>query len=224
MIRYFKLFCILIFVHIYLAHANSDYKVISSNAQSMIIEWELKDFIQNHIYTDQKLYKQISFSGSKSSFEQGQPDIPHRPLRVGVPPGGSAQAQIISRDQQTLSDINIAPVFIPFRADRKKSATGLRENQQIYAQDQLFPASTISMSEVTKFRDIETQTIQIFPFQYNPVRKTLVYATKIRIRITFNNPRKIANTYRERGKLDRLYKDMLINFDQAKQWQAPGKK
>ena len=201
--------------------AQPDIKILKSDQQTLVLEWNLTEFEKSEISSAAEVFQQLSFYESKNGFPEGYPDIPQKIITIGIPSGGGAQVKMLSNESETLSDINLAPVFTPYKSKNGIDTYKIIKDSTIYARNRLFPESVFATSEPAQFRDISIQRILLRPFQYNPVNRSLLIYKKIRLQITYSNPNKIYRSFSPRGKLDNLYAKMLLNFDQARHWQIP---
>ncbi len=201
--------------------ARPDIKIIKSDRQTMILEWQLTDFKKKDLIASGEVFQQLSFYESVNDFPEGFPDIPQKVITIGIPSGGGARVQLLANESETLSQINLAPVFTPYKDKSGIDNYKIKKDLKIYEQSRLFPESILAKSEPSQFRDIPIQRIYLRPFQYNPATGSLTVYKKIRLKITYSNPNHIYRTFSPRGKLDQLYSKMLLNFDQAQHWQLP---
>ena len=216
-----SIFTLLIFVSLALS-APADLQIIHSDAHSMIVEWTLHLFSRESVSgaSGQPL-QQVSFLNARHSFKPGQPDIPQRLFTIGVPDGGSADIRILSQKIKTIQNIVLAPVPSLTKQVHGVPVSQFIEDPAFYQSNEPFPQQGVSLLPVSRFRDIQTQKVVLNPVRYHPKEHTLTYATSMRVQITFRNPQNKHHTFEQRGKLDALYKDMLLNFDTAKNWQIP---
>ncbi len=201
--------------------AQPDIKILKSDQQTLILEWKLTDFAKTDISSATEQLQQIAFFDGSNGFSEGYPDIPQKVITIGIPSGGSAQVQMLYNETETLTDVSLAPVFTPHKDKSGIDSYRITKNAAVYERNQLFPETVIAKSDPSQFRDIPIQRILLRPFQYNPVTHSLIVYKKIRLQITYSNPNHIYRSYSPRGKLDKLYSKMLLNFDEAQHWQLP---
>ena len=194
---------------------SQDYKIISSNSSYIEFEYypanvNSQNFSSNgenfSVYEFQYgLDKSISFSGS--------PDLKYRSLSVFLPSERSNTVQVIDYDMKEEQNVNIAPVpgvklFNPnIRSFENVIYTYSKSAE--YSQNKYFPEKFVSLNGVGPLRDAVTGNVVIYPFQYNPVTKSIRYYSRIRVRITFgespvmlSRPRSREEvTYKQRNKL-----------------------
>ncbi len=222
MFRFARFIFIVLIFSSFAVSASPDLHIIQSDAKGMIVEWTLRSFTQESLTSEAGLtFQYFSFLNARHPFKAGQPDIPQRLFTIGIPEGGGASIRILSLKSKTLQNIHLAPVPSLNKQVNGVPVSQIIEDPAIYQNNAFFPQKRVELLPVTRFRDIHIQKVVLNPFRYNPKERTLTYATSMRIQITYQNPLNKQGTFEERGKLDALYKDMLLNFDVAKNWQIP---
>ena len=205
---------------------SQDYKIISSNSSYIEFEYypanvNSQNFSSNgenfSVYEFQYgLDKSISFSGS--------PDLKYRSLSVFLPSERSNTVQVIDYDMKEEQNVNIAPVpgvklFNPnIRSFENVIYTYSKSAE--YSQNKYFPEKFVSLNGVGPLRDAVTGNVVIYPFQYNPVTKSIRYYSRIRVRITFGESPVMLSRPRSREEVE-LLTNSGINFSNAASWMNP---
>lgn len=202
-------------------YGNPDIKIISSTAEQLVFDWDMQDFTLSDVNIGQEILHKLSFFRATNGFEPGQPDIPQRSITIGIPGEVASRIKIISSESRKLEQINLAPVFIPHKESNGLGNYQILRDEHFYQNNIFFPEQIVDQIPVAKFRDIYTENISLRPFQYNPVEKTLIIYSKIRIQVDYINKNNSKSTFQSRSKIDYLYAQKMINFEQAQFWQTP---
>ncbi len=202
------------------ANPYDDIRIVESNQDYMIIEWQVRNFQLQEFQYKNETYQTAGYDNGESMAESGHPDIPYRTVTIGVPPNSNPTVQILNRAAKTFRSVQLAP-----QPDVQVDKNGLsyfifEPDPEIYTQNRLIPANPVQLSEENKFRDIPIRKIHLTPLQYNPVNRTLHFSPATRLKISYNQKQQISRTFRKQGALDDLYPEILLNFDQAKHWQT----
>ena len=197
-----------------------DVKIIEQSASRIVIDWQPQDFRLNEIETDGKMFNRAVFDMAFSAGEPGMPDIPWRSFTVGKPKGSAVRITLLESDKTTFSNVNLAP--LPEMGQNKQGISRFIyiQDASVYNSERLYPQQTILHADGGKFRDIAIEKIQLTPLQYSPATKTVQFHKRMRLLIEFTPPPGRSGKFRSRGKLDALYQSILLNFDQAKNWQS----
>ncbi len=197
-----------------------DVKVIEHNRQYMILEWTPQELQLKKVSDNGRTYLLPDFAFGQPDGMPGQPAIPWRTLTIGIPENGSLVVQILVSEKKEVRNAQLAP--IP-QIGRDKNGVTMEElipNTEAYSSDRFLPQQIFRLQEPTFFRDIPIQYVQLTPVQYNPSNQTLILFTKLRLKISYRGDVSKQARFRMRGKLDRLYDKMILNFQEARQWQV----
>ena len=180
-----------------------DVKLVQSNANEEIYEISISDLkITTGSKEGQETYQIVSFKNNTYLSTSNIYDLPIRILKFIVPEDGDLDIFLISKSDKTISNVNL-----------KEKKTYELSNVHI---DQL-----IVIGEKKRFRDMMIQEVIINPLSYNQLAKSLKLTHKLKIKVRYSGKINPSTAYKERGKLDKLYKKMVINFETGKNWQIP---
>jgi len=201
--------------------AYPDVKILAGSEKSLTIEYSLLNFKMEKVQNGQELFRRISFWGARYQPQPGKPLVPYRLLKIGLPPGAKPTVYILNEQTQTFSQVDLLPGPTPIKDRQGIAAATYRPDALAYQHDSFLPQKIARLHTPTRFRDIRMQELELTPVQYNASTRQLLLYKKIRLRIDFNAPPVSKHPFQQRGKLDALYSDMLLNFQNAKHWQRP---
>ncbi|HEX7574213.1 MAG TPA: C25 family peptidase propeptide domain-containing protein, partial [Bacteroidota bacterium] len=162
--------------------------------------------------------------------DSGSPQLPVETVSLGVPFGSSITVELVDPVYQESANILVAPV-----PRYRKTAEGGHEALYLkdgaaYAADRFYPARTLWSDPPFVFRQQQIVTIHLAPVLYNPSKKILrrLMSGGIRIRTIVRGPGKGAAQGAAAGVTDvhfeNVFKNLILNYDQAKQWRRSGAK
>ena len=102
----------------------------------------------------------------------GAPDLPTTSTLLAVPANGDLQTDISYTSIRVESNVDLAP-FQPVQLEAEEVDEDFSIDREIYAKDAWFPQSPVILHERFQLRDLTLVTVEVSPFQYNPVRKEL---------------------------------------------------
>ncbi len=117
----------------------------------------------------------------------GAPDLPTTSTLLAVPATGELQTEISYTSMHVESDINLAP-FQPVQLETHNRPEGFAMDQAIYTQDAWFPESPVMLHERFQMRDLTLVTVEVSPFQYNPVTKELRVYEGLEVNVNHSEP------------------------------------
>ncbi len=190
--------------------SQSDLKVLSSNTNSIVIEYAPAYNIHERLINNQT-YLNISFGlGSEEiSNNIGNPLVQARYLNIGVPSEFGNTIKILNSSYKEI-DGKIQPT--PRVEGREEKAGFIFEVGKDYYNYQP-QTELVTFDEYGITRGIKTQTLKIFPVKFSPAQNKIKLFTKIVFQIDYSSNRNNLNRTN-----DNFLNDGLINFDAAKNW------
>lgn len=187
-----------------------DIKVLSSDLNSIIIEYKpiYGDTIfipsQGQQYTNVKLLGGLLENYQKS----GLPQVQVMALNVGVPAEVGNTIQIISSDFSTMIG-----KYLPNPQLGRDSLGTVETYLESTNYSSFSNQEIVSFGEYGLVRNLPVQTIKIYPIQFDGSSNTIKLYKKILFRITFSNAgsnRQIID--------DDLLQSLVLNWDAARNW------
>lgn len=200
-----------------------DIDVIVSDNSKIIFDYYPVVSRENKII-DNKTYVYYSASNCSYNDESGYPMMPERHVTVGLPAGGSANINIIQQEFYSEKGIMILPVPEKVLSD-EISWDNYTVDNNAYSSDKWLGQEMYSSGEPSSLRKQTVQNIILYPLQYNPFGKEVKVCSRMRVEISFVNSNETGGRYYPDQQFEQVYKNVLINYEQAKNWrQGPVKK
>ena len=156
---------------------------------------------------------EISISAITIPNEAGKPNLPADSRMMAIPQGATATLQVVSFDKEVIHNVNIAPA-LRIQAESEEPDMNYVKDLTIYNKDAYYPAEPFVMGN-SYIRGVESVTVSITPFQYNPVTKDLVVYTNIELALTFEGGNGHFGDDRLRSPYwDPILAAELLNYDQ----------
>jgi len=193
---------------------NKDVEVKESNASNLVFEYHPQFQKSNFVELENGKYELLKVvNANEQRNESGSPRTIERYISFGLPSYEKPNVTILASDYEDIPNANVLP--IPFWEKGEEMPTPVyNPTSEFYSQNKFFPENIFSFEEPKKSGGVSTSTIQIAPFQYNPVTKTLRKYSRVVVKVEFGSAKFIAN-----GKpISENMNDVLINFDVAKHW------
>ena len=155
--------------------------------------------------------QEIIMKGSFSSFAEGLPNLPFENHFIAVPRGAKVSVKVKENGSQTLGGIDLLPaaeVMLNNAAEQPK----LRKDMSVFGKDANFPVENVTIAQPTQIRGLDVVMLNVTPFRYNPVRKTLeiIYDMDIEIRFEGGDGKFGDARYRNPA-WDGILRDLVIN-------------
>ena len=163
-------------------------------------------------------YQKITFDGAEVLAEIGEPQIPSTGVLVGVPLNGAVSVQILDSEIESISNVSLAP-----QPGVKRLDIGFdyiyKRDETAYSSAFFSPSETVSSSEPYFFQNQRLTKIIIRPLQYNPAANTVRRYKKITVQVAFSGVDEERVVAPEKNEI--VYKQLILNYDQAKKWRKP---
>ena len=183
----------------------------SSTAFGLSLHYILNEItIADYNHGDDK-GQEILMKGSFGSFAEGLPNLPFENHYIAVPHGAKVSVKVKENGCQTLNGIDLLPaaeVILNNAAEQPK----LRKDMSVFGKDANFPSENVTIAEPTQIRGLDVVMLNITPFRYNPVRKTLEVIYDMDIEISFEGGDGQFGDARYRNPAwDGILRDLVIN-------------
>ena len=130
-------------------------------------------------------YDRITIEGLSYNYEPGHPELPVLPVQIIIPAGEEAVKVKVSykRSESVTGTYNVYPRQIPYPISYKDKVSFVEPANEIYSKNEFYPVKLVSNVTTQYLRGHSIALLNLFPVQYNPVTKELLYHSSITISI-----------------------------------------
>ena len=156
----------------------------SSTASGLSLHYILNEITVADYKNGDTQGQEIIMKGSFGSFSEGLPNLPFENHYIAIPRGAKVSVNVKENGSQTLNGVDLLPaaeVILNNAAEQPK----LRKDMNVFGKDANFPAKNVTIAQATQIRGLDVVTLNITPFRYNPVKKTLEVIYDMDIEISF---------------------------------------
>jgi hypothetical protein len=158
--------------------------LVSSNIDQSTIHFKTDGFFTSQAFSTQNgPALVISLEGATPILRKGAPDLPKMTASVIIPDLANMKVEIVNADYRDFENIFVAPSKGNLTRDIDPSTVPFEFGRE-YSTNAFFPGDLTGSREPYIIRDYRGQTIIAYPFQYNPVTKTLRVYTDITVKIS----------------------------------------
>lgn len=202
-----------------------DYKILSSNASFIEIEYNLQGQNVREInFNGERLSVYEFNNGLSKNTQSGSPDMRCRSFGLMLPSHNNNTVQVIDYDMKEEQGVTIAPVpqmYFPDPNVRSFENILYSYNKNSdYTQNKFIPENPAELISTGLFRDIPSGNLVINPYQYNPVTRTLKIYNRIRVRVTFGETPIMLGKPRSYAEME-LLKGAALNSLLGIGWTSP---
>ncbi|MEE4177465.1 MAG: C25 family cysteine peptidase [Bacteroides sp.] len=161
----------------------ADITLINSNIQTTQIQFSVDGFLSTDIRTPQGIQQLISLENGVQIIEKGAPDLAKLYTSIIIPDTEEMEVRVVRSSYEDFENIEVLPSKGHFTRDINPDDVPYTYSE-VYQNDAFWPGILAQLEDPFIIRDFRGQTVTIFPFQYNPVTKTLRVYTDIVVEVT----------------------------------------
>ncbi|MCL5019155.1 MAG: C25 family cysteine peptidase, partial [Patescibacteria group bacterium] len=200
---------------------NPAFRIVSTSPNGLVIEYT-PTVAWNSITVQGNSYRNFAGTNVYVLGEPGTPQVFKQSIMIGIPPGSEVRIESGGRDIREEVDKPLLPVPFMSNLDGVPSEE-YRQNNEAYRSGLWMPDSLTGVGETGWFKDMAVVRLDFHPVQYLPAEKKYRIISRLVVNVVFNNPvtqNKTASNRVDNAIDDYYYKQVIINYDQAKQWRT----
>lgn len=206
--------------------------VVSAGEEGLVFELTVPDFELQPGSEGQHYSQLLNVPGLDQSLEGGKPQLPLKGVMIGVPVDAEFTLTVLEDEKVVLKDTyDIQPVGIQERmSDEFQPGTVMYQpDEGVYSSSRPYPAAVVSMAQPAWIREQRVLQVSVFPFQYLPAEKTLIWHKHLKISINFiynHQTQKITASKLDNGNpietspFETIYQSQLLNYEAARDWRT----
>jgi len=187
------------------------------------LNFEINEFEESCVIIDNKEYSKIFIGEESNLLMQGKPDIPNVCRSILIPDTAKMEIDLIDSSYIEYENLLIAPSKgnLPRTINPDEVPY---EFDEIYNKDEWFPGDIAKLREPYIIRDYRGQVVEIYPIQYNPVKKLLRFYTNIDVKVYENGIDDVNIINREKlpfsvdSDFKLIYQNHFINFGKQERY------
>ena len=187
--------------------------VESSTANRLKLHYSLSEISIADIDNGEAKGQEIVWDGHFAPNAEGLPNLPFENRYIAVPRNATVRIEAKENTTQTLDGIDLLPAA-PIQTNTAVGLPRLQKDMDVYGKDACFPTENITIAQTTQIRGLDVALLNITPFRYNPIRKTLEIIYEMDIDISFEGgDGQFVDARYLNPDWDRMLRDLVINSD-----------
>jgi len=197
--------------------------LVSSDNSQTVIHLSVDGFWKSEVQTPQGSAWLIDLGNSVRNLEQGAPDLPYVSTSLIIPDLFKMKVEVVSASYQDFENVLIAP---------SKGNLYRNVNQadvpyiygDVYQKNSNYPGRLSKLNDPYIVRDYRGAALWMYPFQYNPVTKTLRVYYDMELKVSTAGVAEI-NPLNRKAPLDKIdsrfykiYKSHFLNFQTSSRY------
>lgn len=195
--------------------------IMSENPQSISIKFEINEVFLSQATSNSAEGYIVNISNAPSILLEGVPDIPFLTQSFIIPEKGSMQVKAIPGKYTEFENIEIVPSKGNLLRSIDPQTVPFKKGK-VYDNDSFYPSNLATLKNPYILRDFRGQTVEVFPVQYNPTKKTLRIYHEIIVEISDIQKQGIneMKTSYQNASIERefseIYRSLFLNYDTKK--------
>lgn len=161
------------------------FELIESSDRKISFSHTLEPFKESKITINNSEYQDFGSVSKVVLTHIGEPALPYYAKALLLPNTGAANMEIEHDGYYEIHDISVAPSKGSLTRNIDPKDVPYRFGE-VYNQDAFYPGELAVMNEPFVLRKTRGAGISLFPYQYNPVTKTLRVYQNLRIKVTID--------------------------------------
>ena len=202
-------------------------RLVWAGEDGVEIEVDGSDYQLRTAHLEGVAYDQVVLPGGMWLPEPGRPAVPVRGALLGVPFGVRIAVTVVEAEYDEISGVLLMPVPRSRPVGRGPSQTAVEvyePDADFYEHDGFYPEQRAAVTRTGVMRDQRVAGVSLRPIQYNPARRQLRIARRMRVRVRFvrDEPSIRVRSTDEGtgGGFEDLYRTALLNAEQARGWRG----
>jgi hypothetical protein len=175
-----------------------------------VIEKEVTFNRDDISFTEIKGYDFIKLEACRSTTRKiGAPCLPRAAFSVLIPPGAEiTNVEIVSVDKEEISgEYEVYPTQHPQPFLRNKIFPFVEPDKDIYNQTILYPEKIIESPHTGSMGGYRLANVLIYPIQYKPSEKQLIFYSRIRFKVTYEE--KLRSLITKTEKQNKIFRERV---------------
>jgi hypothetical protein len=147
-------------------------ELVSSNVNTSTFTVKFDGFLKQEVSTPRGNAFVIGLEKATPVLKKGAPDLPKTTASLVIPDAGSMSVQVTGEKFTVVENILVAPSKGNLTRDIDPLTVPYEYGDE-YSLDSYFPGELAELRKPYLIREMRGQAVVIYPFQYNPVTKTL---------------------------------------------------
>jgi hypothetical protein len=204
----------------------SGVRLLSAAQDSLLIEMVSPEVEFEPVSIDDGAFAAPRLAGASLTAEAGMPELPFYPVLLGVPPEAQISLFVVEIDTVQIPGERLlppAPQPVQNSEDLQPGAKEHRLDGFIERSAGIYPSAPVRLAQTAWLRDQRLARLEIYPLQYLPASRSLVWHRRILLEVKFlpeNLEMPSASAAAANSPFETVLKGALLNYDQARSWRS----
>ncbi|MCY7411269.1 MAG: C25 family cysteine peptidase [Chitinophagales bacterium] len=180
--------------------------LLSDDGTTTSVKFSVGSFEEQLVLTPKGNAVIIKTDECTQILKAGFPDLAKLTASIIIPDQSSMKVEVAGSEYEDYENIIVAPSKGSITRNIDPSSIPFTYNE-VYDQDAFFPKNITELREPYIIRDYRAQTIIVYPFQYNPVTKTLRVYSEITVKVSPDDSKEVSNILIRKKPIEKIQTD-----------------
>jgi hypothetical protein len=185
-------------------------------ADGLYLRYELEGYSLALVEVDGADAYRVVAGRERRILDAGAPDLPSAVRSVAIPDDACLSAEVIGVEYADVVDVDLAPSKGIILRTVDPATVPFTYGPE-YGVDAFYPGSLVEVGAPYVMRDVRGAAIDVRPFQYDPVTRTLRVYSRIDVAISWTTPCDVNPLARDRrrpsAEFEKIYRNHFVNYE-----------
>lgn len=192
-----------------------NYSVLSSDANGVTVKVDMPAYTTSNVDINGQTYQKLLMSGAYAVTELGMPELLLAGKSIIIPENSQPTLSVVDADYQLVDNFKLIPSKGVILRNTNPEDVPYQFGAA-YQRNAFQRESPVQLSETFYMRDFHGVTIQVFPFDYNPVQQQLKCYRSLTLRVDFNAPFRVQQARKNCAEFNEVYQNFFLNYERSR--------
>ncbi len=191
------------------------YTVLSSDDSGLTVKIDMPAYSTSPVEINGQVYQKLALSGAYTLDELGVPELLVDGKSLIIPENSQPTVSVINADYEVVENFKLHPskgvIFRNTNPDDVPYQFGAA-----YQRDAFQMAAPVQLTSTFYMRDFHGVTLQVFPFDYNPVQQKLKVYRSLTVRVNYNAPYTAQRARKNCTEFNEVYQNFFLNYERSR--------
>ncbi|MBR6064102.1 MAG: T9SS type A sorting domain-containing protein [Bacteroidales bacterium] len=192
-----------------------NYSVLSSDANGVTIKVDMPAYSTSNVDINGQTYQKLLMSGAYAVTELGMPELLLAGKSIIIPENSQPTLSVVDADYQLVDNFKLIPSKGVILRNTNPEDVPYQFGAA-YQRNAFQRESPVQLSGTFYMRDFHGVTIQVSPFDYNPVQQQLKCYRSLTLRVDFNAPFRVQQARKNCAEFNEVYQNFFLNYERSR--------
>lgn len=191
------------------------YTVLSSDDNGLTVKIDMPAYTTSPVQINGQTYQKLQLQGAYALTELGVPELLLSGNSLIIPENSQPTLSVVDADYQLVDNFKLIPskgvIFRNTNPDDVPYQFGAA-----YQRDAFQMTAPAQLTPTFYMRDFHGVTMQVFPFDYNPVQHQLKVYRSLTVRVNFNAPYRVQQARKNCAEFNEVYQNFFLNYERSR--------